>query len=333
MLPETIDLTAVYLPTGSREEMVFHTFRGYAEAICNWTDDLCPHQDGVLAGVAQAVKAQPWAAKHQQRRALTTRVGEVLRNGWATEVMLAAPRALGGDELAAFANLWAPVQAYYAVFNAFTAMAMVLTGGSGPKTHAALLTWAALEVARPGTPFIPPWTARVGGAPGAYTFEGFGGVSLDPDISNLSSPHSENAPSLLAKALRTTRATQIDDKRQGWLKNLKTKAGKPRKTLPSDLLRRNAEAMRPTTLFDLLWRLRVRSNYDEGDALLSGALGPRDAATFQRSLADIVSSTMLITEIFLAALVGKDALEKAASALPVPSSLASRTVPGRIDLW
>ena len=84
---------------------------------------------------------------------------------------------------------------------------------------------------------------------------------------------------------------------------------------------------------DLLWRLRVRSNYKEGDALLSGALGPADAATFHDALSDIVASTLLTTEIYLAALVGKLTLERCAMRLAVPSSLASRSVRARIDLW
>ncbi len=53
MLPETIDLRSIVMPTGSDEEMVFHTFRGYLEAVCNWTADLYPHAGGTMAGVAR----------------------------------------------------------------------------------------------------------------------------------------------------------------------------------------------------------------------------------------------------------------------------------------
>ncbi len=333
MLPETIDLSSIVMPTGSDEEMVFHTFRGYLAAICNWTEALYPHPDGTMAGVADAVKAKPWRSRVSRGRVLTARGAEILRNGWATEILLNSPRALGGDDLVSFANLWGPVQSYYTVFNAFTAMAMTVTGSKPPKTHAALLTWAANQVAHPASPFVVPWTARVGGPPNAHTFDGFGGVTLDHAMSNLTAPHAYNAPSLLAKALKTTRREQIDEHREGWRRGLKTASGAPRKNLPTAVLIANATALRPTTLFDLLWRLRVRSNYKEGDALLSGALGPRDAATFHDALCDIVASTLLTTEIYLAALIGKPTLERCAMKLAVPPSLEARSVRARIDLW
>ena len=161
-----INFSDIVVPTGSDEEMVFHTFRGYLAAVCNWTSALYPHPDGLLAGVADAVSARPWRARTRAGRTLTARGAEILRNGWATEVLLNSPRVLGGDDLVAFANLWAPVQAYYAVFEAFSALAMTVTGSRPLRTHAALLGWAATQVAHPASPFVVSWTARVGGPPG-----------------------------------------------------------------------------------------------------------------------------------------------------------------------
>lgn len=68
MPPVIIDLSPIVMPTGSDEEMVFHTFRGYLAAVCNWTSDLYPHTDGVLAGVARAVNARPWRARTRTGR-------------------------------------------------------------------------------------------------------------------------------------------------------------------------------------------------------------------------------------------------------------------------
>src|SRR3546814_949329 len=51
---------------------------------------------------------------------------------------------------------------------------------------------------------------------------------------------------------------------EGWIRaQPPTKAGTKRKTLASSALIANATRMRLTTLFDLLWRLRIRSNYKE----------------------------------------------------------------------
>ena len=101
-----IDLSEIRFPTGSDDEMVFQTFRSYLEAFCTWSRDLHPHQDGLVAGVAVAVKRRPWATSVPRgRMELSERAGELLRNAWATEVLLNAPRILGSRDLIGFANL------------------------------------------------------------------------------------------------------------------------------------------------------------------------------------------------------------------------------------
>ena len=321
-------------PRASDEAMTFHTFRGYLAATCTWTEALYPHADGLVAGVAEAVKAQAWPTRTPAGKGVLTKRGaEILRNAWATEVILNSPRVLGGDDLIAFANLWAPVQAYYAVFEALTAFAMTTSSSSPPKLHAALLKWAGSRVGHPMTPFVTPWTARVSGAPGAYVFEGFGSVTPDPTISNLMRPTIGSSPHLLALALKTTRDAQIRDHMPSWRKNLKTKAGKARQTLPRAVMLTNAANMSPTTLFDLLWRLRVRSNYKEGDSLLSGAHNAADAATFHAALSEIVAATLVTVEIYLAHFVGMATMERCANGLAVPSMLEPYSVRSRMSLW
>jgi len=332
-IPFALDDT-LYLPAGTDDELVFKTFRNYLEAICAWANDLYPHNSGVLHGLAPAVKAQAWRTRTQgNSKSLSKRAAEVLRNAWATEVLLNSPRILGNDELIGFSNLWAPVQAYYTVFHAIRALEIVQSGGEGPGNHQAVLQIASSRVAATSSPFVAPWTARVLGSEARWRYEGFGTAILDRSISNLSPPYLANAPSLLAKALKTTRQEQIDEHHDGWLKPLKTTAGKPRKTLPTTVRDANAEKMRATTLFDLLWRLRRRSNYKEGDALLTGSLGPADAAAFHAALADIVAATLLIAEIYLAHLVGKKVLAECAGGVPVPKGLEPFSVWERIQLW
>jgi hypothetical protein len=328
----TIDLSSIRMPTGSAEEMAFHTFRNYLEATCAWASDLYPHGDGLLAGIADAVKARPWRKQPVDTKVLSPRVGQILRNSWATEVLLNAPRPLGGDDLVSFANLWAPVQAYYAVFNAITALSHVVTANP-PHGHVRLLSWAATAGGSPLTPFVTPWTARVAGAPDAWTYHDLGPGPINEKISNLVAPHVANAPSLLAMGLRTTRREQIDEHRDGWRKGLTTAAGKPRENLPRAVLLKRAAEMRPTTLFDLLWRLRIRSNYQEGDAFLTGPLSPSDAADFHNALCTIVAATLLTIEIYLAHQVGAAKLAACAKLVPIPASLQDASVLERTRLW
>jgi hypothetical protein len=320
-------------PIATDETLAFHTFSNYVQAVCAWTSDLYPHPDCLVAGVAAAVKAGTWRRTTMAGRTISARAGVILRNGWATEVLLNAPRTLGGGALVSFANLWAPVQAYYAVFNSFTAMAHVLSAAP-PTTHVKVLNWAAAAAGQASMPFVSPWTARVGGAPGAWTHHDFGPAPLNLGISNLVTARAGTAPSLLALGLRTTRADQIEEKRQGWIAaQPPTRRGTRRRNLDHQVLIANANAMRPTTLFDLLWRLRVRSNYREGDDFLTGAMSEADAAAFHGALCDIVAATLLTVEIYLAHVVGVATLETCARRVPIPATLEADSVLGRVHLW
>jgi hypothetical protein len=327
----TVDLSSIRVPTGSAEEMAFRTFRNYLEATCAWARELYPSPDGLNAGVAAEVKSRSWRKEPSGTKVLSPRAGQMLRNAWATEVLLNAPRTLG-DDLVTFANLWTPVQAYYAVFNGITALSHIVTANP-PHGHVRLLSWAATAAASPNAPFVMPWTARVGGVPGAWAYHDLGSDPINEKISNLVVPGVANAPSLLAMGLRTTRGDQIEEHRPGWLKGLTTTAGKQRANLPRAELLRRAAAMRPTTLFDLLYRLRIRSNYQEGDAFLTGPLSASDAADFHDALCTIVGATMLTVEIFVAHHVGANTLEANAMKVPIPRTLRDATVLERVHLW
>jgi hypothetical protein len=84
---------------------------------------------------------------------------------------------------------------------------------------------------------------------------------------------------------------------------------------------------------DLLWRLRVRANYQESDSFLSGLATPDEAADFHAVFCDIVAATLLTVEIYVAHRVGKPALLRVAEAVPIPPSLGVRSVLTRKNLW
>lgn len=333
ILPEFLNLADVRLPAGTDDEMAFRTFTNYMQAFRNWALDLYPHQDGLLAGLAAAVKAQPWRTNRRPASAtLRPKAQQALRLAWGTELCLNVPPVVGG-ELVTVGNLWAPAQAYYAAYHAVRAMHMTVTDTDGPPTHQGFLRVAAHEIASPSTPFVVPWTARGLGSEDGFRFEGFGTVAPDPSLSNLSAPTAANAPHLVAKALKTTRREQIEDHHDSWCSALKTTSGQKRKTLPRATRIENSEKMSATTLLDVLWRLRTRANYHEGDIFVSGSLSPVDAAEFQEALSDLVAATLLTAEVFLAHLVGELALHRLAAEIVVPSELEANSVCGRFALW
>jgi hypothetical protein len=95
----------------------------------------------------------------------------------------------------------------------------------------------------------------------------------------------------------------------------------------------NAMKLRSTTLFDLLWRLRIRSNYKEGDAFLSGALSADDAGEFHSAMCEIVAATLVTVEIYLAHHTGAANVLACAKAVPIPGSLTGASVLARTHLW
>jgi hypothetical protein len=312
--------------------MTFRTYDGYLRAARIAIADQCPHPSSLMAGVADVVKAMPWRASTPTGRTLSGRAGQYVRNAWATEVLLNSPRQVGGDELITFANHWAVVQAYYAVFEGLNAVALTVAG-KAPATHAGMLHWAGSQLGTSGSPFPSPWTSRVSGPPSAYSFDGFPPGWTRSLVSGIAGVTSLGCLDHLALALKTTRDRQIEDKKRQWLKGMKTKAGAPRKYVPTADVTKRASTMPATTLFDLLYRLRIRSNYQEADAFLRGALTPTDAAAFHRALCDVVGATLLIIEIHLAHQVGVPTLEKQLSAMKIPPIFAAASAEAREKHW
>ncbi len=314
------------------EEMTFRTYRGYLEAVRMAINASCPSASDLMAGVANAVNTGRWRSCTPTGRSLSARAGRFLRNAWATEVLLNSARRVGGDDLITFANHWAPVQAYYAVFEALNAVTLVVTGNA-PKTHGAMLRWTADQIASSSSPFPAPWTCRATGAPHSYGFAGFPAGWIPSRVSNIATPSNGTCWDHIFLALKTTRKRQIEEHRPRWLRELQTKSGASRKRLPKSTALQRASAMRPTTLFDLLYRLRIRSNYQDADAFLRGALTPADAAAFHQALGDVVAATLLVLEIYLSHQVGKSALEDQLTALNMPSVFAKDSAEARRTHW
>ncbi len=102
-----IDISEIRFPTGSDEEMVFQTFRSYPGGLLHLVARPAPARG--RAGARRRGRregARPWAVSvPRESKELTERAWELLRNAWATEVLLNAPRIFGSRDLNGFANL------------------------------------------------------------------------------------------------------------------------------------------------------------------------------------------------------------------------------------
>jgi hypothetical protein len=205
------------------------------------------------------------------------------------------------------ANAWLPVQAYYAVYHGILALA-VASNQPLPRDHAAALSLVADQVKRERLPY--PWSAWCAGCPQTDTAT-FGGIAPPSRVHVLSRPAPETAEDRLAMFLRTTREKELErlfviERGKG------VRPGATRRHLPQASKEAIAARHRPTTMFDLFWRLRKKANYDDADVFVLGAAGEADAWQLAEALVIVVDASVAALEGLVAAYAGAEAVARSA---------------------
>lgn len=221
-----------------------------------------------------------------------------LRNAWLTECQLS--QHAENTEMVSVANHWAPVQLYYAVF--LSAQAYTLASGQPLHlTHRSCLRLLASEIkSRPGL-FALPWGVSCINAT-SNSEHGFVGLPTSVKLdrhSTLASPKLELFWNYYCQALRTTRERLIEECAKKWKKQNK------RKRLPSGKRLKLDENFHPTTLFDFLYRLRIRSNYQDADSFLLTLEDTEAALEFNRALQCVGFWTCALLETLTSRYLGE----------------------------
>ena len=195
-------------------------------------------------------------------------VREHLRRGHLT---LRLVQRIPVDEMPEFAMasaLWLPVQAYYAV-HGFGLAFLAATGDAAslPRTHGGFMKTAADRIV--DGLFPRPFSAVLRGG-----YYGWKHLAADltgiPDRRaeirsglNLGHPSEGTRDAHVAQCLDTTRRRLIEDKLEAARKTGARKSGKKTARLSSQRQVEIAESVGPTTVFDYLYRVRVKSNYED----------------------------------------------------------------------
>ncbi len=181
-----------------------------------------------------------------------------------------------------------------------------------PRDHAAALKLAGKLVERGVLP--PPWDAWCSGCPqtGALTFGGL--IPSTTPVHVLSSPDPWTSDDRLAMFLRTTRAKELN-RRFDQERSRKAAPGRTRRDLSRFEKERIAESMAPTTMFDVLWRMRKKANYDDADTFVLGAAGGLDAHGFGQAFILVADATVASLEALASAYVGDPASSRTLWAL------------------
>lgn len=88
------------------------------------------------------------------------------------------------------------------------------------------------------------------------------------------------------------------------------------------------EAMALTTVFDVLWRMRKKANYEDADTFVLGAAGELDARRLGQALVIVADATIAALEAAASACVGSDVLADMAEAYARKTTAAAGSVLG-----
>jgi len=246
-----------------------------------------------------------------------------LQHAWGTELLMSlSTRISNEDELVRLANTWLAVQAYYCIYHG--TQAVVVAGGhqrpiSHPKTQQHFCNvWGSRDIS------VEPWTL-LATANGLRNLPG--GVEIDRDVKPLRLFEPTAAWSLACKALETTRKKLVDealktarvekrhDEKRRWEteETARIRAGRrprktPRRTLPiltPQEQNTRKDAVRPTSLLDYLYRLRLRTNYVDAAMFVEGPSEPAESIEVRKCLRILAGTTLLLCEMAVMRRVGK----------------------------
>jgi hypothetical protein len=259
----------------------------------------------------------------------TETVCRCLHRAWGTETILCTTAALSADaDLLRLALAWGAVQTYYACYGAAQAV-LVAEGKPRSEQHNTTQNQVVDLWAHRGFS-LAPWSLAVT-EPGARMAcpAGFlNGPSRPLDLSLHPWAIMERGQEWdrAAKALYTTREDRVteamrqarDSKKKErvrvWKREeaLRLAAGRrARKAADAALPRLTSiekasvrSRVRPFTMLDYLYRLRVKANYIDDELFSQGPDSDLEAEAFATRMQDIVAATLLVHELRLGKLLG-----------------------------
>lgn len=284
------------------DALPFATYRNYVSAIL-WIARDCFGSD--FAGLHGTLTTHPRYPGLARGNIDLMQVRRHLRSAWSTELAMAAFPSVCPGEAIRYANVWVPVQGYYAVFSAL--LAWLRASGSTASSHRRVLDSIGEEM-NTRVWLCPPWSVVCSGCPQLkrHTF-----ARLDTEanltLSNLSPPRDRaSAWGLVAKCLQTTREDTVYQAFDAWKRDRKNyRGGKPRKALRVAEKTNIADKVAPTSVFDFFYRMRIRTNYKDTDAFALGPWTEVQAREFYRDVLDLTGSTLRFVEILVSGRVGQ----------------------------
>jgi len=249
-----------------------------------------------------------------------------LENAWGTELLLALGAHVARDEeIIRLSNNWNVVQAYYVFYHATQAI-VACKGYARPTTHPKTQQLY-FQIFTKSNQSLAPWTLGFGNSGPVNIPEEF---TINPWLHSWTTCTEETAWSLACKAFRTTREEMIPnqmrkkraDKRnrrkKDWEEEEKerVRAGRAPRQIPKFRLPLLTESekkdvyskLRPFTLMDYLFRLRIRSNYEDSAMFTDGPEEEGQSGQVREDLLLLSGSVALLAELFISNLIGRNVI-------------------------
>jgi hypothetical protein len=257
------------LPTDEEEDLLrrFTVNRSYLQAIAGFITTTYGWREKLYAGLRSTVEAMPAYQRIQRREGDLEEIRRFLTLAWTSEIQLHLPAIMGNSSVLAFANTWAPVHAYYAVYGTLQAWfaANGITGVA--DDHTATLRTISKQIQQRDL-FPEPWNLLAVGCPMRKERVHLNdhGRDCTRHIEVLSIPIPSGVdPEFWPRIgtwLRSTREARLIAREEQW----KRKEKKQR--IATAERTKIAESVAPTSIFDCFWRMRIKSNYGTIDAYL-----------------------------------------------------------------
>lgn len=228
-------------------------------------------------------------------------IRKLMINAWNTEYLLAVNQEVAKQSGRAFVLHWAFPQAYYSVFGSllahFNALGYPQTSHQGVLRHFAQLS---VDKKLPA-----PISVHCDGTQDQTTFHGIQPCSSANHF-HVNLANRESVEHQICQFLKSTRQMKLSEKKTDF--KFVTKLGKPKQQLSAADWMVVSDKLGPTTILDLLYRKRIKSNYGEVDSYISEDFA--DGARILLCLREIVKWLNFVNEVYTAKAIGWPAFEQ-----------------------
>lgn len=304
----------INLPTDEEQDLLrrFTVNRNYLQAAAGFVTTSYGRREKLYEGLRATIEAMPVFQRIQRGAVDLEQLRRFLTLAWTSEIQLHLPAIMGNDSMLAFANTWAPVHAYYAVYGMLQAWfaANRMTGVA--DDHTATLRTVSKQIEQRDL-FPEPWNLLAIGCPMRKERSHLNdhGHDCTRHIEVLSVPvvlgEDPDFWPRMGTWLRSTREARLTAREEQWKrKEKKQRIAKAERT-------KIAQSVAPTSIFDCFWRMRIRSNYGTVDPYLVNHISESDHAIYNRSLCTVTRATVALLELYIMRKIGKPEFSKIAS--------------------